>query len=622
MIAPMKRAFVVLLEHDKRESLRELRRLGVLHLEPMSGTGHEFEEIASARQSLQEALGLLTEFKAEPAATDLSLPEAIDLAAAVRQRDADAKTAYDDAATLVREIERIRSWGDFEPSLVTDLAARGLNLHFVELPAKKLPLLPESLDYIDLGQEKGMARLAVIAAPNAGLPADCIEFRMPEKRLSVLQGELEDARARAVAAKADMAAQAPMAVALGRSLAAVEREVAFEAARSGMSSGGDGMSWFSAWVPEAEVKRLSEAAAMAGWGLLFDNPLDDEQPPTKTENPPLVRVIQPVLDFLGTVPNYREYDISGLFLLFFVIFFAMIFGDGGYGSLMLLAGIAAAVSSRKKTGTVSDPVRLVLMLAAATVTWGVLTASWFGIEADKLPRFLLDLAIPAISNANTESGDNVKLVCFSLGLVQLVIAHGMNIMRDRHSLKFLGQLGQGTMVFGIYWIVLNLVISATKYVIPSWALIAVATGFMLNVMFGSYDASKGFLGGIGASVISSLANIVSIFLGVVNIFADLVSYIRLWAVGLAGVGISQTVNVMAGPMFGKFSLWLLGGIVLLGFGHGLNIILSVLSVIVHGVRLNMLEFSGHLGMEWSGYKYEPFKDTVPTGRVTTERSPS
>ena len=98
-------------------------------------------------------------------------------------------------------------------------------------------------------------------------------------------------------------------------------------------------------------------------------------------------------------------------------------------------------------------------------------------------------------------------------------------------------------------------------------------------------------------------------MGVVNVFSDIVSYIRLWAVGLAGAAISNTVNQMAGPMWGKLSL-LLTFVILLVFGHGLNMILNVLSVIVHGVRLNTLEFSSHLGMSWSGFKYEPFSETV------------
>ena len=96
-------------------------------------------------------------------------------------------------------------------------------------------------------------------------------------------------------------------------------------------------------------------------------------------------------------------------------------------------------------------------------------------------------------------------------------------------------------------------------------------------------------------------------LGIVNVFSDIVSYIRLWAVALAGAAISNTVNTMAGPMFGKLAM-VIFGIVLLVFGHGLNMILNLLSVIVHGVRLNTLEFSQHLGMSWSGTKYKPFSD--------------
>ena len=104
----------------------------------------------------------------------------------------------------------------------------------------------------------------------------------------------------------------------------------------------------------------------------------------------------------------------------------------------------------------------------------------------------------------------------------------------------------------------------------------------------------------------SLKNIISVLLGVVNVFSDIVSYIRLWAVGLAGAAIANTVNEMAGPILGGFVIFL--GILLLGFGHGLNMILNVLSVIVHGVRLNTLEFSSHLGMTWSGFKYKPFSE--------------
>ena len=110
-------------------------------------------------------------------------------------------------------------------------------------------------------------------------------------------------------------------------------------------------------------------------------------------------------------------------------------------------------------------------------------------------------------------------------------------------------------------------------------------------------------------------NIISVLLGVVNVFSDIVSYIRLWAVALAGGAISSTVNSMALNIFGanggvvaKMVIFGILMVVLLCFGHGLNAILNVLSVVVHGVRLNTLEFSQHLGMAWSGTKYRPFSE--------------
>jgi V/A-type H+-transporting ATPase subunit I len=98
-----------------------------------------------------------------------------------------------------------------------------------------------------------------------------------------------------------------------------------------------------------------------------------------------------------------------------------------------------------------------------------------------------------------------------------------------------------------------------------------------------------------------------VILGIANVFSDIMSYIRLWAVGLAGAAIASTVNAMAGPMLGNFILFIFG-IVLVVFGHGLNLVLNVLSVLVHAVRLNTLEFSGHAGLTWAGVAYKPFSE--------------
>ncbi len=621
MIAPMKRAFVVVLDRERREAVHELRTMGLLHVEPLAGSGDGYNELQKDHANLVKAMAFLGNDKIGQNQKPFGIREGIDYSEEILKLADKSKELFDDIAQISREIERVVSWGNFEPALLADLSGNSVHIRLVELPAKKIGILPDKLDYIIVDAAKGKVRLALVADQSLELPAEVTEFKPSLKSLESLQADLAARKDALENVQAALASLAKRRDALKKVQAHLERDITFETIRSGMY-GEDEVAWFSGWIPAKDDKQLHDSAAKMGWGIILDDPLDEEQPPTKVENPPVVRIIQPVFDFLGVVPNYREYDISGLFLLFFVIFFAMIFGDGGYGTIMLIAGIAAAIGSKVKTGKVADPIRLLLILAAATVAWGVCTASWFGIPADRLPAILRNIAVPFVSNANPASSDNVKFLCFCLGLGQLLIAHLKNIIRDIKSLKFIGQVGQLCMVFGIYWIVLNLVVSSARFVVPDWALYFAGVGFALNFIFGSYDGSKGFFKGVLGGIASSMANIVSIFLGVVNIFADLVSYIRLWAVGLAGVGISATVNTMAGPMVGKFSLYLIAGVILLAFGHGLNIILSVLSVIVHGVRLNMLEFSGHLGMEWSGYKYEPFKDTVRSERVDTTRSNS
>jgi V/A-type H+-transporting ATPase subunit I len=225
--------------------------------------------------------------------------------------------------------------------------------------------------------------------------------------------------------------------------------------------------------------------------------------------------------------------------------------------------------------------------------------------------------------AKSLADKNQQVFCFILALIQLSVAHITCTIAHRKSLKCLGDFGSLLQLWGTFYVVLSMVVAdGVNYVFPlmdngqpvnvfGWmapsyfptaCLGLLGFGFMLNFIFSNYEGS------VGKSILESLKNIISVFLGIVNVFSDIVSYIRLWAVALAGAAISGTVNAMAGPMFGKLTMMVFG-VILLVFGHGLNMILNLLSVIVHGVRLNTLEFSQHLGMAWSGTKYRPFAES-------------
>ena len=168
----------------------------------------------------------------------------------------------------------------------------------------------------------------------------------------------------------------------------------------------------------------------------------------------------------------------------------------------------------------------------------------------------------------------------------------------KKDLSWVASLGWAIAVVAMYLLALNLVIHENISLVPVFALIGVA--FVLVLLFGGMSPDKTF----GQGLKAGLANAFTDFLDTISCFGNVMSYIRLFAVGMAGVAISQSFNGIAAGMHGP--LIILGVLVVL-IGHALNIIMCFLSVVVHGVRLNVLEFSGQVGLEWTGLPYEPFK---------------
>jgi len=420
---------------------------------------------------------------------------------------------------------------------------------------------------------------------------------------------------------------------LKEAIRACEKEMEFEVYATGMASealseqekANVTVSYFQGFIEAEHVDRLKKAAKDNCWGLSVEEPTEEDNVPTKLKNNKFVSLIYPLTDFLGTVPGYFEYDISAWFLMFILIFFGIIFGDGGYGLLISGVALVPIVKSLMAKKPVPPTFLLVGLFGLSTILWGTLTCTWFGLSPEQLPQWLKALSIPVISNVYADkiwslpwtpegvgltTAQNLQIFCFTLALIQLTIAHVKGALRNRTSLKMLGDVGSILQLIGIYYLVLSLVVNAEVFSfglvlggipVGTVAIVLIAIGFALGFIFSNYE------GNLVKSILSSCTNIVSVLLGVVNVFSDIVSYIRLWAVGLAGAAISATVNELAGPLLGNFMFMILA-IVLLVFGHGLNMILNVLSVIVHGIRLNTLEFSSHLDMSWSGHKFKPFEE--------------
>jgi V/A-type H+-transporting ATPase subunit I len=203
----------------------------------------------------------------------------------------------------------------------------------------------------------------------------------------------------------------------------------------------------------------------------------------------------------------------------------------------------------------------------------------------------------------------IQFLCFSLAIIQLVWARGKRILSALPMLTALAQAGWLVLLIGLYFLVLSMLLGITFPLFAQWMIIA---GLSLIVIFCEQKGGNFF-----KNVLKGFAGGFQIFLKSVSCFADIVSYIRLFAVGLAGTMIGAIFNQMAFGAglgdggFGEggvlFVARLIAAIALVVFGHALNLALTALSVIIHGVRLNLLEYAGnHLEMEWSGYPYNPF----------------
>ncbi len=644
MIVPMKKVSLIILGDQREQTLKKLRKLGLLHIAITEGNSERIGEWQTQIAALESAIFTVAgrADKAAEVMTDTATQGTVENALAVARRiEALTKEKAETQGRMARrlaELERIASWGDLDPASLDELSKAGIQLTLCELPASEYRKLGDEVRTLLLEKNRSMVRFLTVktdmdddAQEDRRLLAS--RFILPEMSTQQLRACVADDRARLEAIEEELTACAASVSAMKCAITALEKRIRFEMYETGMnksdlSAVADGsftVCHFHGFIEAEKLEVLQATAKENAWGLVAEDPTEEDNAPTKLRNNKFVSLIYPLTDFLGTVPGYFEYDISAWFLTFILIFFGIIFGDGGYG--LLICGIVAfpilkACVTKKRI----PPVFLLIgLFGLSTIVWGALTCTWFGMAPELLPTWLKSLSIPVISNvygdtiwyppwtngaAGLTTSQNVQIFCFTLALLQLSVAHLMAAVRNRRSVKILGDIGAVFQLLGIYYVVLTLVVNGAVFgldlviggiPVGMVAVALIGVGFVVRFVFANYEGS------IGKSILSSLKDIVSVLLGVINVFSDIVSYIRLWAVGLAGAAISATVNELVGPFLGNF-MFMIVAILLLVFGHGLNMILNVLSVIVHGIRLNTLEFSSHLDMSWSGHKYEPFRE--------------
>ncbi len=548
MIVPMKHLDLVCVASEREATLEKLRELGAVHLDLASAASAPVAAAEGGLADAEKAVRIV--LKARGRRTDLE----------IRQRSVDEVLALDaDRATLVAERDRLKRligvyapYGDFDPAL-----ARRLR---------------DSVEGID----------EVVPLPE----------KLPEMRLSRMREKLDRVENRIRVDTEKLASVDDRHIL--ESFPNLRDRIAFEQARELLADRG-AVSVITGWIPVSRVSELMDIVTSAkadlferskaiGWGVLLRDAEPGETPPTLIEPPKMFRAIKVLFSGLGIAPGYTEGDVSVPFMCYFALFFAMLVGDGGYGAILLAVALfgwrryrAAASSSSLVRGWLV----LLTVFSSATIVWGLISNTWFGAS---LP-FADDW--PTVKWLGDPTYNNMMFLCFTIGASHLVLARVWNGVCRINSVDCLPEFGWAGILVFMYFVV-NAIVGISGGV-PTWTFWMFGASVMLVV-----SRTRGVaLGMLPMNIISAMG--------------DIISYVRLFAVGYASLQVAKNFNDMALNL--DLPVWakIVPMVAILLVGHGINFALAGLSILVHAVRLNTLEFSNHKGLTWSGYAFSPFK---------------
>ncbi len=582
MIVGMEKLYIACQSEHMDEILNALRDAGVLHILPLKDIdGKSGEELANEanrlgiiRNSLKE---LYDRAKAKPVATSKLLDELIATADSLLHK---RNVAVESIEELTIEKQDAEVLGDFRPETVEELKRKGMHISFHRVANRAL--LPDIKDAVlhVTSESKGAVYFVIIAT----MPVECsaMSAPVPEHSLSdistmiaSLNSELYETDKALLDISADYGR-------IDVRIAHLNEKYEFAQARAAMSNSGT-ISYICGFCPNNRMTRIHELCKEKGAAMMTTEPDENDRIPTLIESPSWIKPISSVFDVIGILPGYREIDISSVFMVFFSIFFAMLVGDAGYGLIFILLTILAQWKMKSAPKKIFV---LMYILNICTVIWGVLTGTYFGIQ--HLPSALTGLRIEWLMEEK-----NVMALSFFIGAVHLTIAHIWNAVRIINSIKVLAQIGWICVTWGMFFLAKTMVIGAES---PGFLVPLLCIGVLLVFLFMATIRE----------LKTEWPNHVMLPLSVVSNFVDIVSYLRLFAVGSASLAMAIAFNEMAMRIgFGSIGAGL-GAAIILFIGHALNIILAAMAVLVHGVRLNTLEFSSHIGLSWAGTKYSPF----------------
>lgn len=594
--------------------LEGLQRLGCVHLIDLADKQDKEVWQHPIRSELHDALRYLEACPDQrPTSTHTAGYDPHKVSRVVLENRSKHRELSERRENLIREIDKITPWGNF--TLPSSEQIGGRRLWFYRLRHRQVATLKaNSIAYTLVSRDNEFEYVVVIAKNEpVGVPVAATE--MGQASLSELQEELVDVDQKLEALDLERISMTRWVSRLTSDLAMADDETSRMAAAQQLIRDGEVFA-LQGWVPEKTFPTVCEFAKKHYLALTSEKPTYDDAPPTLLSNPTAVAGAEGAVTFYMT-PGYRAWDPTWIMYLSFSLFFAMIMADAGYG--VVLGVVLILMFGRLgKTETLKRFRYLAIFMVSVTIGYGVLIGSYFGF-APPAGSFLDGLVWKTGGLSIMENREAMMLLSAGIGVVHLAIANLVVAWQRLGSGRALSHVGWAAALLGGF---LMAIAKLEDPALVPW--IALKSGGTAETLADGFwkAGALGLAVGLGAvfffsserPIFSSRASHwlwrpLEGLMGLTNIskaFGDALSYLRLFALGLASAQLAITFNGLASQVSEVPGVGLFLGLLVFLAGHTLNLVLGVVGGVVHGLRLNCIEF-----FSWSltdeGYPFQAFR---------------
>lgn len=622
MIEKMKKLSLLIYHASKDRFLYELQQLGVVHLEANKSIQNEdiirLNNKISKTKKAEILLRSLNKENKQKIKQIKYKGKIQDLLNIIEQENEKLNILNSDMDTIKKEIALLTPWGNFNPENIEKLSEAGINFNFYSTSEKKYYTMDKkNLNVEIINNIKGTVYFTVIFTNEENIEInDAAEQKVPIKNLKNLFKESSKLREKIDKQKQIVAGFSRYSDQLNNDILTNTNELEYYIADANLSEKAEGkILLIHGWVPIKLLKKVESFLKNQDAVHLLEDPKPEDNVPVMLKNKKFSSLFEPITK-IYSLPGYTEIDPTPFFAPFFMLFFGLCFADLGYGIISLVALIIALfVIKSKKTRKL---LYLGILFSISTIISGIILDTFFGTNLTKL-QFLPNV-LKEIILFPTEAGTNGPMIfAIILGIVQVFVGISIqtaNCIRNNGFKAGLEPIGKALTLIGSTFSVMvvmgkkelsigpKLPLGKLLFSMPADPLKVFITigiiGVLLILFFNNID-KKIYIRPL--TFLWEFYNVASGFLG------DILSYIRLFALGLAGGLLGGAFNQIAFMARDglPFIVNYFAMVLILLFGHTLNFGLAALGAFVHPLRLTFVEFYKAVNFKGGGEKYSPFK---------------